>query len=337
MKSVITLYMCITMFAATSLFADKLVLNRGGELMGTLVGKSGKNVRFKTLDGDTVSFRWKTISELRSDHAVILCRDGTIIEGPVVISRNVDAIEKTDLKSVEIVEFAAVKRINPEPWRLNRGWHTSGMVNIALRSERGNVDRDDISIDARLVVRDLYNRFTFGADVQNSQENGNEIQSKWYTDGRYSRFLHKQLYASAAYSFRQDKYANLDLRSAAGLGGGYQLLDGDNTSFSAEALLSHIWERVDGEPNSDYLGASVIVEFNKDLIPGYLTFFVDASGTLNLEESGYFFLDGLTGFRAPVWRGVILTAEVKSEYNSEPVGDAETTDNTYRFKVGYKW
>ena len=50
--------------------------------------------------------------------------------------------------------------INPEPWRINGGWHQTGRINFAAISETGNVEKELVDIDINIVVRDRKNRFT---------------------------------------------------------------------------------------------------------------------------------------------------------------------------------
>jgi len=44
-----------------------------------------------------------------------------------------------------------------------------------------------------------------------------------------------------------------------------------------------------------------------------------------------------TGLRAPIVSGFIASAEYEIDYDSKPAVEVETTDTTFKLKLGYEW
>ena len=316
--------------------ADVIVLENGDRITGTVVNKVGAHIRFKTSEGDVVRYPWDTVRSLKCESTIILGRDGRLLRGGVVISREAkDAIDGEE--GVTWINASAVKMINPDPWRVDEGWHNSGRFNLALVSERGNTDKDEVDADVTLVLRHKKDRVTLRGELENDAEDKIETQSKWVTDGMYDHFVSKKMYSSVGYSARADKFANVDLRTTIGAGVGYELIDSVKTKFLMEGMLAYLWEDAVDEANDQYWAAAVHIDLERVLKRDRLIFFCVGSGTFSLEEGGKHLLEYTTGFRAPLWSGVVFTAEVSADFDSKPVGDAEKYDNTYRLKVGYQW
>ena len=326
------LLLSLIFVARTGALADEMFLRSGDKLTGTVIGKKGKYLNFMTRGGDEVSFLWKNVTKVKCDNAVVVDSSGRIEDGPFVITDRADAVDGD-----RILNKDEVKMLNPAPWRIGRGWEQSGYFNFSLISERGNTDKDNTDMDGSIMIRDITHRFAATLEMSNDAKDGVETQSKWFIYGRYDHFIRKKSYFSAATTFRNDKFANLKLRSTVGGGLGYQVFDDDATELFTEMLLVNVWENSADDVGTDYVGGMLQLKLDRELVAEKLFFFVLGAGTLNLTSTKDYFTDVTLGLRAPLFGGLVCTAEVKSEYDSEPTGDAVKSDHTYRLKVGYRW
>jgi len=317
--------------------ADVIHFKNGDSLTGKVIEKTGKHLKFKTEGGDVASFRWKNISEIRADNLVVKCKGNLVYDGAIVIVEDPEVLADEVGTNLTILARSTVQMINPEPWQLGDGWHKSGRINLSFISERGNAKRDDVDLSVAATWRDKKNRISVSVELENGEADDVETQSKWYCDAKYNRFYNKKMYFSSTASFRHDKFANIELRSTAAGGYGYQFLDSRNTSLFSELLLAYIWENLNETTNEEFMAAIFQFQFEKDLASGFVTLFMDGAGTFGFDDDQSMFIDTSTGVRVPLLWQVMLTAEFKSEYNSNPAGDAEKTDNTARLLVGYKW
>ena len=60
-------------------------------------------------------------------------------------------------------------------------------------------------------------------------------------------------------------------------------------------------------------------------------------GTAAANASGKYIWRSWTGLRAPIFGGFIASAEYEIDYDSEPAVEVETTDTTFKLKLGYEW
>ena len=77
--------------------SDVIVLENGDRLTGTVVKKTGKNVRFETADSVDVHFPWSKVRELRTDRPVTaLLENAQSFTGSAVLP--VDAAEVPNVR-----------------------------------------------------------------------------------------------------------------------------------------------------------------------------------------------------------------------------------------------
>lgn len=76
-------------------------------------------------------------------------------------------------------------------------------------------------MDGRLVLRSLYDRYTFIGDLENDNSNGTKIADNWLISGKYDYFISKQRYYGVGLSFERDKFTDLNLRTTLSPGPGF--------------------------------------------------------------------------------------------------------------------
>ena len=73
------------------------------------------------------------------------------------------------------VEPARVKVIEPEPWELGEGYRLDGRVNFALKSERGNNDKNEIDLDLQLDYRRRWHRLQSWGQLEYDTQSGQQF------------------------------------------------------------------------------------------------------------------------------------------------------------------
>jgi putative salt-induced outer membrane protein YdiY len=111
-----------------------------------------------------------------------------------------------------------VPYLNPEPWRLGQGYKFSGHASFALKSDRGNTDKDEIDVDADVELRRQRDRYTLFGELEYDNSNNQTTKNKWKLINRYDYFTTKKRYYSAILSMQADQLAELKLRAALGPG-----------------------------------------------------------------------------------------------------------------------
>ena len=118
---------------------------------------------------------------------------------------------------------------------------------------------------------------------------------------------------------------------------GHQFYESDPLNLLLELGLMYVHEDFVNEPTNKYWGPSWHLLFDKYIIGNSLQFYHEQTGLLNAENTDKWLWDSWTGFRVPLFSGLVATAEVQVDYDSQPAVGTDTTNTTYRLKLGYQW
>jgi putative salt-induced outer membrane protein YdiY len=324
---------------AHGIAADELVLHDGSRVFGTVITKEGNTLEFKTSFAGSITVQWDKVSELKTEQPmqVLLSNDEII---------RTDAIKNTD-KSTTLdagpdrspLTFSPqeVPYLNPEPWRLGRGYKFSGHANFALKSDRGNTDKDDIDMDADVELRRQRDRFTLFGELEHDTSNNQTTKDKWKLRNRYDYFTSEKRYYSAILSMQADDLAELNLRAGLGPGLGYQFFESKEINLNAELGMLRVHESFNTQEDNNYWGAGWGINFDWFVLRDLLQFYHRQTGLWNLQDTSSVTMDTRTGLRIPLMLGLVASTEMKVAYDGGAAEEADTLDTTYRIKLGYQW
>jgi len=164
--------LCVLSLSSISLVsADEVVLKNGSRLVGEVLKKEGNTLEFKTPFAGTLKIKWANIVEVKMDKAVklMLKDDSTRMAKTLKNEDNIVKISNDNENRVETIKQSEMAYINPDPWRLGTAYKITGKLNIALKSQRGNTDKDEFDLDGAIEFR--------GKKIDwHSQENMNRIE-----------------------------------------------------------------------------------------------------------------------------------------------------------------
>ena len=336
---------CLVIGALTTILfmhniaADELVLHDGSRVFGTVITKEGNTLEFKTSFAGSITVQWDKVSKLNTEQPMqVLLSNYELI--------STDAIKNTD-KSTTLdagpdrspLTFSPqeVPYLNPEPWRLGQGYKFSGHANFALKSDRGNTDKDDIDMDADVELRRKRDRFTLFGELEHDTSNNQTTKDKWQLRNRYDYFTSEKRYYSAILSMQADDLAELNLRAALGPGLGYQVFESKEMNLSAELGMLRVHESFKTQEDNNYWGAGWGINFDWFVLRDLLQFYHRQTGLWNLEDTSNVVWNTWTGLRFPMVYGLVATTEMQVEYDSGAADDADETDTTFSVKLGYQW
>jgi hypothetical protein len=340
----LALYTLTALLFAHSTLADELLLRDGSRILGTVKQKEGNTLEFKTSFAGTIKVDWDQVSELRTDQpAQVLLSNDEVISASVfkngtdgtILQRGPDTPPHTF--SPPEVAF-----INPEPWRLGRGFKFTGRANFALKSERGNTDEDEIDFDGDLLWRRQRDRFTLMGELEHDKTDGKTTTDDWKLNGKYDYFVTKKRFYGALVFAEADEFADLTLRVGGGPGIGYQFFESRELNLSVETGLIRVFEDFKTQDNDRYWGAGWMINFDKYVLPGlfksyHLQLYHLNRGLWNLYDTSDVIWDTWTGLRFPLILGLVASTELKIEYDSGAAPDADDLDTTFTLKLGYQW
>ena len=340
-----TLALCA--FAAQ---ADEILLKNGDKITGEVLSKSGESLEIKTDYADKVVVKWDAIETLNSNKPMLVTlKNKQELTGLAGNSENNSMTLKTDgVYQSQPIPLSEVKEINKKFF--------SGMVNVGGGLSGGNTNRQSYHGDATVTVRGRDDRVILGglynyADNEDNVTKKNTLNARnWQLFGNYSHFFTDKWYAYANGLFTNDRLQDIKLRSAFGVGAGYQFYASEDLNLSLEAGPAYV--------NVDFYDQSLNCPIERKRVGDFCNL-KDQNGIAGRWAVNYdqyifnravqlfhnheglvdnsLFIRSRTGFRVPIWNGLQFTNEVQVDYFSKPAPGRESVDTRYLFTIGYGW
>ncbi|MEN8108366.1 MAG: DUF481 domain-containing protein [Pseudomonadota bacterium] len=342
-KSIIRLICCcFYLFGLTvpqTLLADELILNNGSRILGTVGKKDNGKLEFKTDFAGTIKVNWTEIEEIHADKPMkVMLEDESIIMTSVI--RNTAEVvtlePEGDAGPVSLAQ-ADLKLINPEDWRLGKGYKLTGHANFAFERQRGNTDKDELDVDGDLTWRRLHDRFIAYGELEHDKNNNKKTADNWKLNGKYHRFFTKKWFYGGIVGLESDDFADLNLRAIAGPLIGYQFFESKPLNLSTEIGLMRVHEDFEEESDNDYTALGWGINFDKYLFDEFMQFYHRQTGLFSFQDHSDIVWDTWTGLRFPLVYGLVASTEIQVEYDGGAVEDADDLDTTYKLKLGYQW
>ena len=329
----------VMLLAAAPSSADELLMKDGSRLLGKVVKQVDGTLEFKTSYAGVIKVKWDQVSELQADEPL------------QIMLENEELLEATDIKYTEdatvvtavtegtsqSLEPDAIAFINPEPWRYGEGYNFTGRLNASLVYQRGNTVSDENDLDGNLGLRWKDDRVTVYGQYEKDSNFGETTAQNWLVTAKYDHFQTEKFYYGANAGFEHDEFADLDLRSKIGPHVGYQFYETPNLNLSTDAGLTYVDEDFIAAEDKDYMAFSWLVDFDWFIIPDRIQFYHRDNGLLSLEDAGDLVIQSWTGFRFPLYEGIVASVEAEVDYDGGAPPGTDTLDTTYRAKLGYQW
>jgi len=275
--------------AAAPASADELLMKDGSRLHGTVVKKENGILEFENSFAGVIKVQWAEVSELRADEPVTVMR-----------TNRQAASNRGSLPS-------SIPR--PGGWRLGEGTKWTGRVNLDLKSQRGNTDKDEFEADAELGMRRKHDRYTLLAEYEKDKDAGTVTDENWKLLNKYDHFLSKQFYHGGVLLLERDKFADLNLRTRVGPHIGYQFFESTAMNLNIDTGILYVDESFDMAPDDDYWSLGWMVNFDRFLVPDRVQFYHRHTGLLDTGDSSNLTINSWTGFRFPLYMGIVASTE----------------------------
>ena len=115
----------------------------------------------------------------------------------------------------------------------------------------------------------------------------------------------------------------------------------EKTAFCRELGAHHVINYVDEDhieaEDDDYWALGWYVNFDRFIVPDRIQFYHHHNGLQSFQESSDLVIKSWTGFRFPIYMGIVASTEAEIEYEGAAPDDVDKKDTTYRVKLGYQW
>lgn len=199
-------------------WADVLYLKGGDRITGKVVDLGGGELTFTTGYAGKLSIKWSEVERLVTDEPLILeTKEGQRISGQAQAA----AAGEIRLEGAAPLPLAQVAAIDPEdrePFKLD------GQVNLGVDLSRGNTNKTAVDTTGRAVTTwGTVNRAIGGFEIHRAESSGKDTSDNTLGYLEYNRFVSDQWYWLGNLRASQDTFQDIEYRTMAGLGIGYQV------------------------------------------------------------------------------------------------------------------
>ena len=325
--------------AVQPLMADELLMKDGSRLLGKVVKKEDGTLEFETTYAGVIKVNWDSVSELRAEKPVkVVLEDETTLAAGAIKKTEAATLLETEYElEVQSVAPGTVAYINPEPWRTGEGVKWTGLFNIDLELDRGNTDEDDFEVDFLTKIRRHHDRFTFSGEYDEEKTDGALTTQEWKQGNKYDYYLSEKFYYGALLAFEHDKFSDLDLRTRVGPHVGYEFFESKELNLDTNVGLLYVDENYNEAEDDDFWSLGWQIDFDWFLVPDRVQFYHRHTGFQSVSNADNLTIDSWTGFRFPLYKGIVASTEAEIDYDGGAPADVDRTDTTYRVKLGYQW
>ena len=239
---------------AENVIADEVWLKNGDRITGTVKKMEDKVLIFKTPYAGEMSIKWDEITAVTTVSSIemVLDDDTSFLGSMVPAPEGQIELELVD-ETVErlTVDLSEVEAINPTP--PERKLKIKARLNIGVKVETGNTDKEEYDVDGELSLRSEKNRFIFKGEYELDKSEGEKTKEQSIVFGKYDRFLTQKFYIFGSTFFQTDVKEDLDLRLVPSVGPGYQFYETELTNLWVELGPAYVIEKYDESDDEEYV------------------------------------------------------------------------------------
>jgi len=331
--------LAVTFIFPLAVMADEVVIVNGDRITGQVVRHAGGPLKLKTTYAGTLQIEWDQVQQLILDEPVkVILNDERVLEVDDFSWDGGQYILHPVSQSSEVaVAEGQLKVIVPDPWELGQGHKFTGRIEIAVENEKGNSEKNEFDLDFMFNNRWNKNNLQVQGELEYDTTRGFTSSDNWSVMGNLDHtFSHKWYYVGAV-MFKSDRFADLKLRSLFGGGIGYRFFDSKPLSLRFEAGPYYLDDDFKDQPDGSYWGPAWYLDYDQMVWQSRLQLYHRQTGFVAADSTDKFLWRAWTGVRVPLIAGLVGSVEYEIDYDSEPAVEAETTDSTFKLKLGYKW
>ncbi len=316
--------------AALPARADEVKLANGDRYTGEMISLANGVLTFKA-DVGNLTIRWSDVTSLAVDVAVFV----TVGDQPPILTSfdAADADGKVTLMPGGPVPLAEITALSLR----NSSWDFGGGGGIGLVQTSGNTDVNNLRLSAELIAKTTSNRYTGTAIVTHARDRGVETARNWSASAKYDRFITSRLFATANAVFTNDRFRDIDLRTAYGAGAGLQLLNGARVKLTGSGGVGEVRENFLSIPDDRYTAAYHSGSLTLAIVPGRAELFHSHDAYYQITQGDKRFFRTQNGIRFGLAAGFVATIQQDLDYDKRPSPGRQQTDRTFSLSLGYRF
>jgi putative salt-induced outer membrane protein YdiY len=320
----------LVLCAAAPAAADEVRLMNGDRITGRVISLTGGTLVFSTPLGD-LKIPWSNVTALVVDEPIrVTVGDAEPVLVTIAAATTEQSVALVPGGVTALADVTALAR--PQP-----AVTFDGSANAGFVSSAGNTDVNNVHVDGDLAARAGANRYTVSAAINRAEDNDVESARNWSSSIKYDRFLTPRVFANANAIFTNDRFRDLDLRTAIGAGLGYQILQTPVVTLTADAGLGWVNENLETGADDRYTAARESASLTIGVVPTLVEFFHQHDGYFGVTGDDNLFVRMQNGVRVRLAGGFVTTLRLDLDYDRTPAPGRRNTDQTFSLTLGYRF
>jgi putative salt-induced outer membrane protein YdiY len=329
----LVLSLFLTVFRPSAATADVVWLLNGDTLTGTAQTMNRGVLTFKTPYAENVNVDWKNVAGLQIARLMrVAIRGGG--SHTAWITPSTEGRLHLETRAGSSLEPLVTDVVAIAPTLL--GMVITGRAETGLLATSGANDVNSLHLAGELVLRTPQSRSSTDVQLNRTQDRGLETTRNITWTYRQQEFLTDHMFANANLIVTSDRFRDIDLRVAPGIGIGYEVLDYDVTALSFDGGFGYVGENHTLEGDRNYWAARENLNYEYWLIRKRLQFFHQHDGYFGLTGDENLFIKTRTGLRINLTGGLIMTGQLGLDYDRRPFVGQSNTDRTFAITLGYQ-
>ena len=310
--------------------ADEVLLANGDRISGRVVSLGGGTLTFSTDHGD-LKIPWSEITALTVDEPVLV----TIAEAEPATASIAPSVDpgRVALTPGPVVPLADITAITRPPIGLS----IDGTANAGFVSSAGNTDVNSLRLDGDLVTRAGDHRYTLAAAITRAEDHDVETARNWSAAFKYDRFVSPRLFVNGNVIFTNDRFRDMDLRTAVGAGLGYQVLQNPLVTLTLDAGLGWVEENLESQADDRYTAARESATLRVNVVRERVQLFHQHDGYFGVTGDDNLFVKMQNGVRIGLAAGFVTTLRLDTDYDRSPPPGRRHVDQTFSLTLGYRF
>lgn len=352
--------------------ADTVTFKNQDRISGAIIdSQDPRGLQFRSSYGQTFYIPWDTIDNARDaqNNLVPLKRGGgdlfsqsgsiaqaprpseySFASDPKPSINNFDAPAQIVSAAPAIIPAAATTLANAvtdtkeedqallfsAPTFLGALWH--GRVDAGAGLQEGNSDTENFNLDGKIGAEwnDIH-RATITAELNKETDNDIDTEDNKSIDGAYDYFFAEKWFANTTLGFEQDDVAELDLRTDAGIGLGYQPFKSDPLNLQMTLGPSYLGEEFSNGNKDEALAYRWGLDYDQKIAKELFQIFHNHNLLAPSDDTNAFILETETGIRMPIRGGIVGSLQLDFDRDNDPAPGIDKDDTQYSLKLGYEW
>src|SRR5262245_33700803 len=330
-KALICASLIVALAGTRAASADEVWLLNGDSFSGTTQTLESGVLTFRTPFDNVLKVPWKEVAGLETVRQVRVTVRGIgshvarVVPGPEGCLRlQTAAGPSLDIQLPDILTIV----------RPQSGVMTMARAEAGLLLASGSSDISSLHLTGEINWRTLSTRTSADIAVNRAQTLGIQTASNLTSALRHQEFLTDHVYANANLILTNDRFRDVNLRTAPGVGVGYQFSNFPVTTLSLDGGFGYVSEHHTFEPDRNYWAVREAVKYEHFLMPTRLQLFHQHDGYYGLGDN--WFVRTRQGLHVMLTGGLIMTVELGLNYDRRPPLGQDHVDRTFAITLGYQ-